>query len=72
MKPLALYLAEIIEAIASVNVSEHSSDLDAAFALGIQVGAIAERCQQETGNDASDTIDAAVAMVACDDACLLN
>lgn len=72
MKPRALYLAEIVEAINETEAAGDDSDLSAAFYLGVRVGSIATTCSVHTGGDAADILDEAIAMATHDELAAMN
>lgn len=72
MKPRALYLAEIVEAINEAQDTGEGRSLAASFALGVRVGSIATRCSVYTGGDAADVLDEAIAMATHDELQAMN
>jgi len=73
VKPRALYLAEIIEAINGTEATgDEAEDLSTAFYLGVRVGNIAAVCSVYTGGDAEDVLNEAIAMATHDDLAAMN
>lgn len=73
MKPRALYLAEIVEAINETEATgDEREDLSTAFYLGVRVGNIAAVCSVYTGGDAADVLDEAIAMATHSELAALN
>lgn len=72
MKPRALYLADIIEAIHEAHDAGEEDSLSASFALGVRVGSIATRCSILTGGDPADVVDEAIAMATYDELQAMN